>query len=91
MKRLITLAWVGTLLLVYLAGSVAGPAGLAAADQAAAGAQQAQAPGGALPPWRLLQDATRARPGRTHSFLGRGTEEGSHGTAGQRPGHGEPA
>lgn len=50
MKRLITVAWFGTLLIAYLAGYVAGPAGSAAADQAAAGAQQAQTPGGALPP-----------------------------------------
>ena len=56
MKRRLTAAvWVVTIALAYFAGYAFGPAGSAAADQAAAGAQQAagrgQAPlAGALPP-----------------------------------------
>jgi mannose-6-phosphate isomerase-like protein (cupin superfamily) len=54
MTRLMTVGWLGSLILAYMAGYVGGPAGSAAADQAAAGAQQpaaqAPAPGGALPP-----------------------------------------
>jgi mannose-6-phosphate isomerase-like protein (cupin superfamily) len=53
MKRLIALAWVGSIALAYLAGYAGGPAGSAAAGQAAAGSQQAgqqQGAAGALPP-----------------------------------------
>jgi mannose-6-phosphate isomerase-like protein (cupin superfamily) len=53
-RRLLTAVWVLTIALAYFAGYAVGPAGSAAADQAAAGAQTAgrgQAPlGGALPP-----------------------------------------
>jgi len=56
MKRMMPLLWAGTLVLGYLAGYAASPAGFAAAGQAAAGAGRGQAtgqspaPAGALPP-----------------------------------------
>jgi mannose-6-phosphate isomerase-like protein (cupin superfamily) len=56
MRALIAAVWVASTFLAYLAGSVVGPAGSAAAGQGAAGAQQPAGgaqpsnPAGALPP-----------------------------------------